>query len=157
VQAWVAELSGELSASMVATVYSVLARILDDAVRDRILAANPARGVKLPRRAPRQNVYLTAGQLDRLAEESGRYKSLVLLLGVGGLRWGEAAALRVGDVDFLCRRVRLHRNAVQVGREMVVGSLKTGKSRTVVLPAFVINALAETAKGKDRSNCCGHQ
>jgi integrase len=95
VQAWVAELSGELSPSMVATVYSVLARILDDAVSDRLLAVNVARGVKLPKRAPRHNVYLTAAQLDRLAKESGRYGSLVLLLGVGGLRWGEAVALRV--------------------------------------------------------------
>jgi hypothetical protein len=49
--------------------------------------------VRLPRRAPRQNVYLTADQLDRLAEESGRYRSLVLALGVDGLRWGEAAAM----------------------------------------------------------------
>ena len=49
---------------MVATVYSVLARILDDAVRDRLLAVNAARGVKLPKRAPQHNVYLTASQLD---------------------------------------------------------------------------------------------
>jgi hypothetical protein len=34
-------------------------------------------------------VYLTAAQLELLATESGRYRSLVLLLGVGGLRWGE--------------------------------------------------------------------
>lgn len=53
-----------------------------------------------------------AGQMQRLADESGRYRSLVLLLGVGGLRWGEAAVLRVSDVDFLRRRIELHRNAV---------------------------------------------
>jgi integrase len=152
VQAWVAGLSGQLSASMVANVYSVLARILDDAVRDRQLAVNPARGVKLPRRAPRRNVYLTAAQLDRLADEAGRYRSLVLLLGVGGVRWGEAAALRVGDVDFLRRRVALHRNAVKVGRQFAVGSLKSNKSRTVALPAFVMNALAQTARGKGRDD-----
>lgn len=32
--------------------FLVLARILDDAVRDRLLVANPARGVKLPKRPP---------------------------------------------------------------------------------------------------------
>ena len=68
--------------------YQVLARILDDAVRDKMLAANPARGVKLPKPQPRRNVYLTADQLQRLADESGDYRSLVLLLGVGGLRVG---------------------------------------------------------------------
>lgn len=150
VAAWVADLSGHLSASTVSTVYSVLARIFDDAVRDRMLASNPARGVKLPKRPSRHNVYLTAAQLDRLAEESGRYRSLVLLLGIGGLRWGEAAALTVADVDFLRRRVHLHRNAVMVGARVVVGTLKSGESRTVALPAFVMGALAQTAQGKGR-------
>jgi integrase len=118
----------------VALAHSVLVRILDDAVKDRMMASNPARGVKLPKRPPRRNVYLTADQLDKLADESGRYRSLIFLLGVGGLRWGEAAALRVCDVDFLRRSVELHRNAVYVGPGMAVGSLKSNKSRTVVLP-----------------------
>jgi integrase len=152
VQAWVAELSRRRGAAIVQTAYSVLARILDDPVRDRLLASNPARGVKLPKRAPRRNVYLTAAQLERLAIESGRYRSLVLLLGVGGLRWGEAAALRVRDVDFLRRRVELHRNAVMVNSTIIVGSLKSNRNRSVVLPAFVIDALAETAKGKARED-----
>ena len=111
VQAWVSQLSGDRGPVVVQTAYSVLARILDDAVQDRLLASNPSRGVKLPKRPPRRNVYLTASQLNRLADESGRYRSLVFLLGVGGLRWGEAAALRIGDVDFLRRRIELHRNS----------------------------------------------
>ena len=49
--------------------HGVLARIVDDAVRDRLLAANPARGVKLPAQVKRQNVYLTADQLHALARE----------------------------------------------------------------------------------------
>jgi integrase len=108
VQAWVTELSAKLSASRVITVYSVLAGILDDAVRDRMLAANPARGVRMPRRSRRPNVYLTAEQLHLLAVECGRYGSLVLFLGTAGLRWGEAAALRVSDVDFLRLNVILN-------------------------------------------------
>ncbi|WP_104183586.1 tyrosine-type recombinase/integrase [Mycobacterium avium] len=152
VQAWVAELSKKLSASRVITVYSVLAGILDDAMRDRLIAANPARGVSLPRRAKRPNVYLTAGQLQRLALESGRYGSLILLLGTVGLRWGEAAALRVRDVDFLRRRVVLHENAVAVGGRIHVGTLKTGHSRTVALPAFVVDELAATCAGKERDD-----
>ena len=107
-------------------------------------------GSKLPPKASPRHVYLTAEQLDRLAEESGRYKSLVLLLGVGGLRWGEAAALRVADVDFLRRRVQLHRNAVMVSDRVIVGTLKNHKNRTVAVPQFVIDALAETARGKAR-------
>ena len=43
VQAWVSELAIRKS-TIVKTAHSVLARILDDAVRDRMLAANAARG-----------------------------------------------------------------------------------------------------------------
>jgi integrase len=150
VQAWVAELSSRRGPGTVRIAYSVLARILDDAVRDRLIGANQARGVKLPKLSPRRNTYLTAVQLQQLADESGRHKSFVLALGVGGLRLGEAAALRVSDIDFLRRRVELSRNAVKVGGEFVVGSLKNHKNRSVALPAFVMDELARTCEGKDR-------
>lgn len=149
VQGWITELSERRKGTLVATVYSVLARILDDAVKDRRLANNPARGVKLPARVKRKNAYLTAEQLQALAVESGRYGSLVLLLGTAGPRWGEAAALRVGDIEFLKRRIVLHENAVTVGGDVHIGTLKSGKSRTVVLPNFVVDELAKTCRGKD--------
>ncbi len=151
VQAWVSGMSARRGPGVVRIAYSVLARVLDDAVRDRLLSSNPARGVKLPKLPPQHNTYLTAVQLQRLANESGhRYKSLVLVLGVGGLRLGEAAALRVSDVDFLRRRVELRRNAVKVGTTFVVGSLKSHKNRTVVLPAFVVDEVAHACEGKGR-------
>jgi integrase len=150
VQAWVSDMSARRGPQVVRIAYSVLARVLDDAVRDRLIASNAARGVKLPKLSPRRNTYLTAAQLQRLADESGRYKSLVLALGIGGLRLGEAAALRVSDVDFLRRRIELRRNAVKVGSVFVVGSLKSHKNRTVVLPAFVVDELAHACEGKGR-------
>ena len=150
VQAWVAMLSQKRSAATVRTTYTLLSMILADAVRDRMLAANPAIGVKLPPRTKRDHAYLTAEQLGRLADESGKYRSLVLLLGLCGLRWGEAAALRVADIDFLRRRVHLHRNAVAVGPDIIVGPLKAGGARTIALPQVVTDALAVTAGGKAR-------
>ena len=56
------------------------------------------------------------------------------------------------DVDFLRRRIELHRNAVQIGHGFAVGSLKSNKNRVVVLPAFVMDALAQTAQGKGRDD-----
>lgn len=152
VQGWVAELAGRRKGTVVRTAYDVLARILDDAVKDRRLARNAARGVKLPARAKRKNIYLTAEQLQTLAVEAGRYRSLVLLLGTAGLRWGEAAALRVGDIDFLKRKVVLHENAVTVGADVHLGTLKSGKERTVVLPEFVVDELANTCRGKQHGD-----
>ncbi|WP_166906164.1 tyrosine-type recombinase/integrase [Mycobacterium sp. DL440] len=152
VQSWVAELAGRRKGTVVRTAYDVLARILDDAVKDRRLARNAARGVKLPARSKRKNIYLTADQLQALAVEAGLYRSLVLLLGTAGLRWGEAAALRVGDIDFLKRKVVLHENAVTVGADVHVGTLKSGKERAVVLPAFVVDEPAKTCRGKQHGD-----
>ena len=150
VSAWMAAMT--LSASRTQSAHTVLARILDDAVTDRMLVSNPARGVTLPKLAPPRDVFLTAEQLAMLADECGEYRSLVLLLGVGGLRWGEAIALRPCDINFLQRRIEVHRNAVRVGAGFVLGSPKSGRSRTVVVPSFVMDELARTAEGKGRED-----
>jgi len=60
--------------------------------------------------------------------------------------------LTVADINFLRRQVRLHRNAVKVGGKFEVGSLKSNRNRTVVLPAFVADALALDAEGKRRDD-----
>ena len=85
---------------------------------------------------------------ERIGLESGFSARADLRLGVGGLRWGEAIALRVCDVDFLRRRIALHRNVVRVRGQFVVGSLKSNKNRTVVVPAFVMTALARDRRGQ---------
>lgn len=146
VQAWVAALAQRRGAKVVRAAHGVLAAILDDAVRDRWLAANPARGVKLPAITKAPHRYLSATQLHMLAGESGRYGSLILLLGLGGVRWGEAAGLRVSDVDFLRRKVTVHENASGGG----TGSLKGGEFRVIVLPQFVVDQLAATVVGIER-------
>jgi integrase len=70
-----------------------------------------------------------------LASEGGAVHSLVLLLlGVGGLRWGGAIALRVCDVDFLRRRVEVHRNEARVRGKFIVGSLKSNETAPWLLP-----------------------
>jgi integrase len=76
---------------------------------------------------------MSAAQLDMLASEAGRYRSLVLL-DVGGLRWGEAIALRVCDVDFLRRRVEVHRNEERVRGKFIVGSLSRMRTAPWWLP-----------------------
>jgi integrase len=56
----------------------------------------------------------------------------------------------VGDIDFLRRRIHLHRNAVTVGGTLMVGTLKTGEARTVSVPVFVLEALSATCADKGR-------
>lgn len=89
------------------------------------MASNPARGIEnLPRKTARRHLYLTGEDVHRLAEESGEHRALVLVLGFCGLRWGEAIALRVRDVEFLRRRITVAENAVQIGARHAVGQTK---------------------------------
>ena len=76
------------------------------AVSDGRLAVNPAAGVSLPRVQSADKRFLNHRQVHELADACGKeYRLLVLFLAYTGLRWGEMAALRVGRVDFLRRRV----------------------------------------------------
>jgi integrase len=65
---------------------------------------------------------------------------------------GEAAALRVRNVDFLRRRIALEQNAVMVGARVEVGSLKGYKNRVVPLPSFVGDEIAKVCAGKTRDD-----
>jgi Phage integrase family len=58
----------------------------------------------------------------------------------------------ISVIDFLRRRIQLHRNAVMVNGAVAVGTLKSNKNRMVVLPQFVVDALAKTARGKYRED-----
>ena len=65
-----------------------------------------------------------------------------------GLRWGEAVALRVHDVEFLKRRLVVSQNAVQLGAHHAVGTTKGRKGRSVPVPAFVLDELSMQCDGK---------
>ena len=81
-------------ATTVLRAHGVLSGILADAVKSKRLSANPARGVEnLPRKTGKRHVYLSADDVYRLADESGQYRALVLVLAYTGIRWGEAVGL----------------------------------------------------------------
>ena len=139
-------------ATTIIRAYGVLAGILDDAVKARRLAANPARGVEnLPKKRAKRHVYLSADDVDRLAAEAGEHRALVLTLTYTGLRWGELIALRVRNVEFLRRRITVHDNAVQLGVDHAEGLTKSGKTRSVPVPQFILDELSRQCidKGPD--------
>ncbi|UFS59789.1 site-specific integrase [Subtercola endophyticus] len=150
VQAWVTELNSRKNASVVLRAHGVLASILDSAVADRRMLANPARGVNLPRKTPKRRVYLAHEQVDRLAAECGQNETLVLFLAYTGLRWGEAIGMRVGSLDTLRRRVLVQVNAPRVGGRIVIGTPKGHEARSVPYPSFFAEPLARFCEGKSR-------
>ena len=60
-----------------------------------------------------------------------------LLRAYTGLRWGEMAALRVGRVDFLRRRVLVSESVTPVKGVMTFGPTKGHERREVPLPRFL--------------------
>ena len=78
--------------------------VLRAAVRDRVIASDPSDGITLPRvRRPEVAMVLptTAQVRALLAAAPDEWGAFVALCAFAGLRLGEAAALQVGDVDFL--------------------------------------------------------
>lgn len=154
VEDWISELrTAELSTTMIIRLHGILAGILDGAVKAKRLRSNPARGVdNLPSKTSKRRIYLTAGDVMKLADEAGRHRVLVLVLAYTGVRWGEAIALRVRDVDFLRRRLAVHSNAVQMGVEHEEGPTKGRVARSVPVAKFVLEELSVQCKGRGRDD-----
>jgi integrase len=77
------------------------------------------------------------------------WRLLVPVLGYTGLRWGEATALRVCDIDFTRRRIDVRRAFSDVGGKIVLGTPKSHLARTVPLPRFLAADLAASVEGKN--------
>jgi len=127
-----------LSASRVIQAHQVVGQVLRYSIRAKHLAVNPVEDLELPTKVEVEQRYLTHEQLHRLAVASGRFRTLVLVLGYCGVRLGEASALRVADVDAEARRIDVKRSATYVtGQGMVEGTTKNKTSRTVPVPRFL--------------------
>jgi integrase len=140
---WLAALQSKRSPTTVLRVHGVLAGILDDAVADRRILANPSRDKRtvtksLPKKKPGEHIYLTHEQVERLARESS-HPTVVSFL----------AGLRVRDLDAQRRRIYVDNNAVMVGSTIIEGSPKDSESRSVPFPAFLEHALADQARDKE--------
>ena len=132
-----------LSASRVRQAHQLVGAVLKFAVKAGHLKANPAEEIELPKLPEVEQRHLTHEQLYRVAVASGTFRTLVLVLGYCGLRFGEAAALRAGQVDVKARRISVRRSVTYVRkRGLVEGPTKNHETRTVPIPASVARLLA---------------
>lgn len=139
-----------LSASRVRQAHQLIGAVLKFAVKAKHLAVNPADGIELPRLPETEQRYLTHEQLHRVAVASGRLRTLVLVLGYCGLRFGEAAALQISDVDLQNRRIRVSRSVTHVAKMgLVEGPTKNHSSRAVPVPKFLARLLETEIAGRD--------
>ena len=72
-----------------------------------------------------------------MATAAGRYRVLVLTLGYCGLRWGEASALRVHNIDLDRGRSNITDAVAEVNGHVVFGTPKSHQARWLPVPAFL--------------------
>jgi integrase len=141
VREWVTDLRRDHAPASVHKAIGVLRQVLAMAVKENRLVTNPVDGVELPSVTTVEQRFLTLEQLHRLADAAGSHRAFVYVLGTCGLRFGEVAELRWCDVDLAGRRLRIARSVTLVDGVFEIGSPKSGKGRTVSLPAFVADLL----------------
>ena len=131
----------EAGKSARASIYRVLAKVLNNAEREGIIRKSPLRPIRKPadqrRREiipqPIENLEALAAAVDQ------RYRLAVLLAGYGGLRGGEIGGLRGRDVDFENSQVQIVQATARHGGQRVLADCKTASSRRRIdVPRFMM-------------------
>ncbi|HET6921257.1 MAG TPA: tyrosine-type recombinase/integrase [Jiangellaceae bacterium] len=133
-------------ASTVAKCYRLLHAILNTAVDDGILAANPCSIRGAGAEHPGERKLPTLGQVYELADRvKPRYRALVLAAAFSGLRRGELFGLRRGhiDLDHGTVTVEVQRQQLPSGQYLIGPPKSDAGIRTVALPREVTDVLAD--------------
>jgi integrase len=134
----------EASVYQAETSLRLLRSIFRAALEDGLLGRSPADGVSAPRRPHHKNRYLTEDEIAKLVDaHPDRWRAFVLVAAYGGLRFGELVGLRVEHVDFFRRKLRVEEALVEAGGKLHERPTKSGKTRMVTLPRFVMAAVSE--------------
>lgn len=154
VRAWYASLGTEHKRRN-SHAYALLHSVCATACKDGLLTTNPCqieRAMNPPRK--REPVILSVAELAGAADaiKPPSLRSLVLLAGWCGLRWGEVIELRRQDIDDECEvvivsRAVTHRGTREPGSPKGSGcridTPKSGKARAVVVPPHIRDDLKD--------------
>jgi integrase len=134
---------GGLSPHTVLHIHRVLKQALSQAVQWDMIAKNPAGSVKPPKVPAKQMATYDFAQTAELLEKmrGTRLFIPVVLAVLCGLRRGEIAALRWKNVDLSAGQIAIVQSAEQTRTVVRYKEPKSGRSRTVALPATVLEEL----------------
>lgn len=144
VQTWIKQMTTSgVGAASVEQAYKFLTTALNAAITEGLLMASPCRKIALPRNPVGLPPWFTHEQVDAIVDELREpYATMTLVMCWLGLRWGECAGLRVQDVDWLRRRVRVVGALPQRGGTWKEYP-KTNKSRRELpAPEFLIERMS---------------
>ena len=128
---------------------AVLHKALDVAVKQGLISVNPCDGAELPKAQKHEIHPLTDEEIPQFlaAIEGSPYRNAYALCLFAGLREGECLGLAWPQVDFKQGRItvsqQLQREKKRGGKHYIAPSTKSGKPRTVQLPAIALRYLKD--------------
>lgn len=142
VQAWASDRAQVLAPTTLRNLVSLLRSVYASAVLDRLVAVSPVVRLSLPATHRERVVPLSVPEVVALADAMpARNRAMVIVQAGLGLRIGELLSLRVQDVDFMRRSVRIEWQLAPGSK--VRSAPKTRRStRTVPLPRVVAETLS---------------
>ncbi|MEV0851469.1 tyrosine-type recombinase/integrase [Nocardia fluminea] len=131
IEEWVVDQRKRYAPNTVRLAYTVLRAALDGAVRDGLIARNPAAKVPRPRVEQNEAVSLSPHDVRKVltGARRSRYYGAVLLLAHTGLRRGEACGLRWVDIDFTKRELSVKFTLSLIDGKHKLTPPKTKRSR----------------------------
>lgn len=133
-----------LADTQVRNCHSLCCRALEMAVKENLIAQNPAVGCKLPPIKRNEMKILSRETMQKVliqAKEENYYE-LFLLEFATGLRLGELTALQWDDLNLNTGELRINKQAVIIGSEVAITEPKTKAAvRTLILPPPVVRVL----------------
>jgi integrase len=123
-------------------VFRLLRRILSVAVEEERIPRNPASRVQAPQGESGEMHFLTAKEVRALASAvPPRYEALILFLSYTGARIGEAAALRMKNLNLVKGQAQIVEASKEIDGKLSIGSTKNKQNRSVTLPNFLVEKL----------------
>lgn len=148
VEVWIKSLDAAgLAPGTIKTRYVNVRSAFRATVRDRVIGTDPTDTIRLPRRRradAAMSIPTTADvRLLMTAAEVG-FRTFIALCAFAGLRLGEAAAVQLGDVDFVGASPAVTRQVQRVnGGAIDVRAPKYGSERVVHLADGLVDLLAQ--------------
>lgn len=136
---WVAALGREVSPRRTQNAFALLRHLLEEAVAEERLARNPAMRIRLPQSVSREVQPWTLDELKAVAAAAGRYRPLVLWLGLMGTRWAETIGLRRSD--FGPNGVKISSTLSEVRGMFHRVPTKTYATRVLPIPDGILDSL----------------
>ena len=127
--------------------YGVLRAIFAFAVENDWIGRTPCRGVKLPAvTSTRRHTLMPTDVASIAAATSPRYRAMIWIGAVLGLRWSEVAGLRVGNVDLLRRVLTVAETVTRDAQGRPIHSKTTrsqASKRILAIPEALADLLSE--------------